>query len=78
MSVYVFLRFYYGIFGTAFSFGTLGMDVLLVGLGLAGVFVASLAALFPGQPQAPLLAWSSIAPGRLHGGRRRAGLGDGG
>lgn len=60
VSVYVFLRFYYGIFGPAFSFGTLGMDVLLAALGLAGVFVASLVALFQ-QDLKRLLAWSSIA-----------------
>ncbi len=60
VSVYVFLRFYYGIFGPAFSFGTLGMDVLLVALGLAGVFVASLVAVFQ-ENLKRLLAWSSIA-----------------
>ena len=60
VSVYVFLRFYYGIFGAAFSFGSLGMDVLLVALGLAGVFVASLVAVFQHNLKR-LLAWSSIA-----------------
>ncbi len=60
VSVYVFLRFYYGIFGTAFAFDTLGVDALLVALGLAGVLVASLVALFQSNLKR-LLAYSSIA-----------------
>ena len=60
VSVYVFLRFYYGIFGADFAFGSLGVDTLLVPLGLAGVFVASLAAVFQDDLKR-LLAWSSIA-----------------
>ncbi len=60
VSVYVFLRFYYGIFGTAFAFDILGVDALLVALGLAGVLVASLVALFQSNLKR-LLAWSSIA-----------------
>ena len=60
VSVYVFLRFYYGIFGADFAFGRLGVDALLVPLGLAGVFAASLAAVFQDDLKR-LLAWSSIA-----------------
>ncbi|MEE3262546.1 MAG: proton-conducting transporter membrane subunit, partial [Candidatus Latescibacterota bacterium] len=41
VSVYVFLRFFYGIFGRDYAFDTLHLEYFLVPLGLLGVFVAS-------------------------------------
>ena len=60
VSIYVFLRFFFGIFGKAFAFDTLGLHMFLVPLGLAGVFVASLVAVFQSNIKR-MLAYSSIA-----------------
>ena len=60
VSVYVFLRFFYGIFGREYAFDTLHLEYFLVPLGLAGVFVASTVAVFQTNLKR-LLAYSSIA-----------------
>lgn len=60
VSIYVFLRFFYGIFGTAYTFDTLGLHMFLVPLGLVGIFVASLVAVFQSNVKR-MLAYSSIA-----------------
>ncbi len=60
VSVYVFLRFFYGIFGRAYTFDLLHLDYFLVPLGLLGIFVASTVAVFQTNIKR-LLAYSSIA-----------------
>jgi multicomponent Na+:H+ antiporter subunit D len=60
VSVYVFLRFFYGIFGREYAFDTLHIEYFLVPLGLLGVFVASTVAVFQTNLKR-LLAYSSIA-----------------
>ena len=60
VSIYVFVRFFYGIFGTAYAFDTLSLGGFLVPLGLAGIFVASLVAVFQTNIKR-MLAYSSIA-----------------
>ncbi|HCL31823.1 MAG TPA: cation:proton antiporter [Candidatus Latescibacteria bacterium] len=60
VSVYVFVRFFYGIFGAGYTFDQLGLDRFLVPLGLAGIFVASLVAVFQSNVKR-MLAYSSIA-----------------
>ena len=60
VGVYVFVRFFYGIFGAAYAFDTLNLDNFLVPLGLAGIFVASLVAVFQTNIKR-MLAYSSVA-----------------
>ncbi|MEE2658018.1 MAG: monovalent cation/H+ antiporter subunit D family protein [Candidatus Latescibacterota bacterium] len=60
VSVYVFLRFYFTIFGADFAFNNLHIDMFLVPLGLAGIFVASLVAVFQSNIKR-MLAYSSVA-----------------
>ena len=60
VAVYVFLRFFFTIFGGDYAFGTLNLDYLLIPLALAGVFAGSLAALFQHNVKR-MLAYSSVA-----------------
>ncbi len=58
--VYVFVRFVFGVFGTAYAFGTLQLGLPLMGLALLGIYVASTIAIFQTNIKR-MLAWSSIA-----------------
>lgn len=60
VSVYVFVRLFYSLFGVDYAFGELHLDRFLVPLGLAGVFVASTVAVFQSNIKR-LLAYSSVA-----------------
>ena len=60
VAVYVYLRFFFTIFGGDYAFGSLNLDYLLIPLALAGVFAGSLAALFQ-QDVKRMLAYSSVA-----------------
>jgi multicomponent Na+:H+ antiporter subunit D len=60
VSVYVFLRFFYGVFGRAYTFDILHLEYFLVPLGLLGVVVASTVAVFQTDVKR-LLAYSSVA-----------------
>jgi len=60
VAVYVWLRFFFTIFGVDFTVDTMAMDVLLMPLALAAIVVASLIAVFQ-EDAKRLLAYSSIA-----------------
>ena len=60
VSVYVFLRFFFTIFGHEYTFSTLRLDYLIIPLALAAVFVGSLVAVFQNNIKR-MLAYSSIA-----------------
>ena len=60
VSVYVFLRFVFTIFGADFAFGTMHIDYLLLPLALAGIFIASAVAIYQSNLKR-LLAYSSVA-----------------
>lgn len=60
VSVYVFVRFFYSIFGGQYTFETLHLEWVLVPLALAGIFTASLVAVFQTNIKR-LLAYSSVA-----------------
>ncbi len=60
VSVYAFIRLVYGIFKPDFAFEQMPLDNLLIALALAGIFVASTAAIFQDDVKR-LLAYSSIA-----------------
>jgi multicomponent Na+:H+ antiporter subunit D len=60
VSVYVFARFFYGIFGATYSFRLLHIEYFIAPLALLGVFVASLVAVFQTNIKR-MLAYSSIA-----------------
>ncbi|MFH1568782.1 MAG: monovalent cation/H+ antiporter subunit D family protein [Gemmatimonadota bacterium] len=60
VGVYVYARFFYGVFGADFAFGHLRLDLLIVPLALAGIVVASLVAVFQNNVKR-MLAFSSIA-----------------
>lgn len=60
VSVYVFARFFFGIFGARYSFQLLHIEYFIVPLALLGVFVASLVAVFQTNIKR-MLAYSSIA-----------------
>lgn len=60
VAIYLLIRFTFSVFGLSFSFTNLPLQTLLMILGLAGVFVASIAAIY--QENVKLLfAYSSIA-----------------
>lgn len=60
VAIYLLIRFTYSVFGLSFSFTTLPLQILFMGLGLLGIFVASTAAIY--QMNVKLLfAYSSIA-----------------
>lgn len=60
VAVYLLLRFFFSIFGPAFSFEVIGLDYILLPLALAGIFTTSLVAIFESNVKR-LLAFSSVA-----------------
>ncbi|TFG89222.1 MAG: monovalent cation/H+ antiporter subunit D family protein, partial [Hyphomicrobiales bacterium] len=60
VAVYVWLRFFFTIFGADFAVDSMSMDVLLMPLALTGIVVASIMAVFQ-EDAKRLLAYSSIA-----------------
>jgi multicomponent Na+:H+ antiporter subunit D len=60
VSLYVFLRFFYHIFGTEYSFGNLLLGYVLLPLAVIGFFVMSVVAVFQTDIRR-VLAYSSIA-----------------
>lgn len=60
VAVYAMLRFVVGVFGIKFALGDMPFDLLLMGLGLAGILVASLVAIFQNNLKR-MLAYSSVA-----------------
>ena len=60
VSIYVFLRFAFSIFGADFSFATMKLDTFLMPLALIGIFIASSVAIFQTNVKR-LLAYSSVA-----------------
>ena len=60
VSVYILLRFMFGVFGLEFSFEHLGLGRLLMPLALGGIFVASAVAIFQRNVKR-MLAYSSVA-----------------
>jgi multicomponent Na+:H+ antiporter subunit D len=60
VAVYVLLRFLFTVFGAEYSMQTMNLDLLLLVLGLAAVFAASLTAIFQVDIKR-MLAYSSVA-----------------
>ena len=60
VSVYVFIRFFFSIFGVEFAFDQYHLDALIIPLALLGIFVGSLVAVFQSNIKR-MLAYSSIA-----------------
>ncbi len=60
VSIYVFLRFVFSIFGTNFAFATMRFDAILMPLALVAIFVASTVAIFQTNIKR-MLAYSSVA-----------------
>ncbi|MGB5064679.1 MAG: proton-conducting transporter membrane subunit, partial [Candidatus Competibacter sp.] len=60
VAIYVLLRFFFTIFGAQFSFGTMHLDAILLPLALAGIFSASVVAIFQTNIKR-MLAYSSVA-----------------
>ena len=60
VAVYVFIRFFFNIFGEPFVFRTLPVGTILITLGTVGVLVASTIAIFQSNVNR-LLAYSSVA-----------------
>ena len=60
VAVYLLIRFTFSVFGLSFSFTALPLQVLFVVLGVAGIFVASFAAIYQSNVK-HLFAYSSIA-----------------
>ena len=60
VSIYVFLRFAFTIFGVDFSFATMRVDQVLMPLAVVGIFVASTVAIFQTNIKR-MLAYSSVA-----------------
>jgi multicomponent Na+:H+ antiporter subunit D len=60
VAVYVWLRFFFTVFGADFALESMSMDLLLVPLALAAIVVASVIAVFQ-EDAKRLLAYSSIA-----------------
>jgi len=60
VAVYVLIRFMYTIFGFDYSFSHLPLQSILVFLGISGVFVASIAAIYQNNLKR-MLAYSSVA-----------------
>ncbi|KAL7571798.1 hypothetical protein ACA910_002885 [Epithemia clementina (nom. ined.)] len=60
VAVYVLIRFIFGIFGFEFSFTHMPLQYILLALGLAGIFVASIAAIYQNNVK-KLFAYSSVA-----------------
>lgn len=60
VSIYVFLRFAFTIFGANFAFESMNLDTILMPLALIGIFVASTVAVFQNNIKR-MLAYSSVA-----------------
>jgi multicomponent Na+:H+ antiporter subunit D len=60
VAIYILIRFKYGIFGFDFAFSSLPLQSIFLALGLAGIFVASIAAIYQDNLK-KLLAYSSVA-----------------
>lgn len=60
VSIYVLLRFIFSVFGTDFSFNVIPLGEILMGLAIAGMFIASTAAIFQDNAKR-MLAYSSVA-----------------
>jgi multicomponent Na+:H+ antiporter subunit D len=60
VSVYVFVRVVYSVYGVRFSFGGMPLEELLLPMALIGIFAASLVAVFQTDVKR-LLAYSSVA-----------------
>ena len=60
VSVYIFLRFVFSVFGREFVFDARALDAILMPLSLAGIFVASTVAIFQSDIKR-MLAYSSVA-----------------
>lgn len=60
VSIYVFLRFAFSVWGAEFAFERLDLDVFLIPLSLIGIYVGSLAAIYQTDVKR-LLAYSSVA-----------------
>ncbi len=60
VSYYVLLRVLFGIFGAAFVFGHLNLDMVLIPLGVVAMFVGSIAAIYQTNLKR-ILAFSSVA-----------------
>jgi len=60
VSMYVMIRFMFDVYGLEFSFQMMHLDKLIIPLALAGIFVASIIAIYQ-QDAKKLLAWSSVA-----------------
>ena len=60
VSYYVLLRVFFGLFGAGFVFAKLGLDTVLMVLGLIAMFVGSIAAIYQHNVKR-LLAYSSVA-----------------
>ena len=60
VSIYVFLRFTFTVWGTEFVFEKLNLDAFLIPLSLIGIYVASLSAIYQTNVKR-LLAYSSVA-----------------
>lgn len=60
VAVYLLLRFFFTVFGPAFSFEVMELDYLLLPLALAGILITSASAIFQDNIK-KLLAYSSVA-----------------
>ncbi|WP_043319248.1 monovalent cation/H+ antiporter subunit D family protein [Microbulbifer sp. HZ11] len=60
VALYLLLRFTFTVFGVDFSLSHLPLDILLIGLGLVGVFAASIVAIYQANIKR-MLAFSSVA-----------------
>ncbi len=60
VALYILLRIFFTLFGSNFSFGTLPVDVIIMPLAVAAVFVGSAAAIFENDVKR-MLAYSTIA-----------------
>ena len=60
VAIYLLIRFTFSVFGLSFSFTTLPLQILFMVLGLSGIFVASIAAIYQKNVK-HLFAYSSIA-----------------
>jgi len=60
VAIYLLIRFTFSIFGISFSFTTLPLQTIFLTLGLLGIFVASIAAIYQKNVK-HLLAYSSVA-----------------
>lgn len=60
VAIYLLIRFTFSVFGLSFSFTSLPLQIVFMSLGLAGIFVASIAAIYQTNIK-HLFAYSSIA-----------------